>query len=124
MRRIIIGLSIVSLMHVFPNVYCQSDATMAFIRGQENFKNYIIKYVEYPGYAREMGIEGTVVIAFQVNKKGCIDSLQVLNSPHEILSNASIKAVKKTKCKWTPGMNKGKPVDVWLTIPIYFKLQE
>jgi protein TonB len=70
---------------------------------------------------RRIGKEGEVIIEFIVNKDGDVESAKVLQSVIEPLDEICLNAVKELK--FTPGMQRGKPVKVKMKIPINFKLK-
>jgi len=74
----------------------------------------------YPELARNMGIEGQVVMLIHIGKNGKVDDTKIIKSIPE-LDDAAISTVKKVKFK--PAEYKGKPVAVWVRFPINFKLQ-
>jgi len=76
--------------------------------------------VIYPGEAKEKGIEGKVFLRVKINEKGEVDSIAIIKGAHELLDQAAIEAVKKTK--FTPGEQRGKKVKVEISVPIMFKL--
>ncbi len=80
----------------------------------------IKRNIEYPISERAAGIQGKVVIRVVVDDMGNISSYQVLKSPSKKLAKAAYKAIKSVK--WVPAKQNGKPISVWVTIPIYFKL--
>jgi protein TonB len=77
--------------------------------------------IVYPKPAREMRIEGTVIVNFIVGKDGTISDITVLRSPHKLLSDEAIRAFKLMP-KWVPGKQKGEAVNVSYTQPIFFQL--
>lgn len=80
--------------------------------------------VIYPEADQEAGREGTVVVQAFVDKNGNVsDTTAILQSPgFQGLENAAIEALKKTKFK--PAMQEEKPVGVYITIPVLFKLDK
>ena len=77
--------------------------------------------IYYPEIVRRIGKEGEVIIEFIVNKDGDVESAKVLQSVIEPLDEICLNAVKELK--FTPGMQRGKPVKVKMKIPINFKLK-
>jgi len=76
---------------------------------------------KYPESARRAGIEGDVIIKVLVNIDGSIlDARIFLSSGFEELDNAALKASKKAK--FESAVQFGRPVKVWVSIPIKFKL--
>lgn len=81
----------------------------------------IMKNVVYPEIAKETGTQGKVFVRFIVNKLGKVDNVQVVRSVDPSLDKEAIRAVKLLK-GWTPGKQRGKPVNVSFTVPINFRL--
>ncbi|NUQ80088.1 MAG: energy transducer TonB [Bacteroidetes bacterium] len=81
----------------------------------------IQKAIVYPEIAKRAGIEGTVVIRAAINEKGDVIKAVVAKGIGAGCDEAATEAVMKAKFK--PGSQRGKPVKVWLTIPVRFKLK-
>lgn len=79
------------------------------------------KLVKYPEMARRAGIEGRVTIQFVVSETGEIENPVVMRGIGGGCDEAALEAVKKAK--FTPGMQRGRPVRVQFSLPIYFRLQ-
>lgn len=80
----------------------------------------LYKYLKYPEIARKAGIEGRVILEFIVDEKGKVSNIKVLRSVGGGLDEAAIDALKKVK--FSPGMQRGRPVKVRYTLPVTFKL--
>lgn len=80
----------------------------------------IKKRIGYPPTAKEAGIEGVVVMRILVDANGNYVKHIVMQSPHPLLTKAVEKEVKNLK--FTPGIQAGRPIKVWVTIPFRFKL--
>jgi periplasmic protein TonB len=72
----------------------------------------------YPPVLQRSGVGGTVVLKFVVEPSGSVDlaSVQVLESPHEQLNDASIRAIENLRFR--PGRFHGQNVRVWIQMPI------
>lgn len=80
----------------------------------------LYKYLKYPEIARKAGIEGRVILEFIVDEKGKVSNIKVLRSVGGGLDEAAIEALKKVR--FSPGMQRGRPVKVRYTLPVTFKL--
>lgn len=78
--------------------------------------------VEYPEFARKAGLEGRVIVRFVVDENGNVTNPTVTSGVHELLNKAAIEAVKDQKFK--PGMQRGKPVKVRMSLPVTFRLED
>lgn len=76
--------------------------------------------LKYPSEAKKAGIQGKVVMKILISNTGEVIVVEVIKSIPE-LDAAAVDAVKKIKFR--PGKYKGKPVEVWMRIPINFGLE-
>jgi len=95
---------------------------MAFDKNPEpvNGWNSLLEDLIYPEAARKNRIEGIVRILAKIDINGNVLTTQVIQSL-EGCDQAAIEAITKTK--WIPGEKKGVPVEVFVTIPVAFKLK-
>lgn len=78
--------------------------------------------LRYPDMARRAGIEGRVIIQFVVDEQGRVQSPQVVRSAGAGgLDEAAVAAI--SQMRFTPGMQRGRPVRVQMTQPVIFRLQ-
>jgi TonB family protein len=75
---------------------------------------------EYPEQARKDEVEGKVVIEIIVNSAGDEDGDRVV-TPNSVFDDAALLAVRQWKYK--PALKAGKPVKVYLTVSVEFKLK-
>ena len=74
---------------------------------------------EYPGLARDAGVEGTVLLWALVDRDGSVREVQVKRSV-PLLDEAASAAV--ARWRFTPALAGGRPVRVWIAIPVRFSL--
>lgn len=83
---------------------------------------YLNARISYPEAARESGIEGTVVIRFLVGPQGNLSDIQLVGSdPGGGLGEEALRVVRSMP-RWIPGRQNGRPVSVWFTLPVSFRL--
>lgn len=80
------------------------------------------KLVQYPKLAKEAGVEGRVVIKALIDKSGKVRKTLVEYTDNSLLNQAALDAIKNYK-NFTPAIQNNKPVMVWVSIPIRFKLR-
>lgn len=73
----------------------------------------------YPEIARKAGLTGKVFLKFLVGKDGRVSNVQVLRG-QEIFRQAAVDAIMQFRFK--PARQNDKPVAVWMTQPISFRL--
>lgn len=78
------------------------------------------RHVRYPEIARKAGIEGRVVVQFVIDEQGNVVNPFVVRGIGGGCDEAAIEAVKRVR--FTPGMQRGRPVKVQYTIPVQFRL--
>jgi protein TonB len=96
---------------------CADKKLMEFLYGN----------LQYPSIARENNIQGTVVIAFVVEKDGSISQIKVVRDIGGQCGEEALRVVnlmKKEAAKWTPGKQRGFPVRVMFNLPIRFLLKD
>ena len=83
--------------------------------------DFIYKNIVYPEVAKTNGVEGRVIMKFMVGEDGSISKAQVLRDPGAGCGKEAVRVVNMMP-KWRPGIQRGKPVKVWFTLPVSFKL--
>jgi protein TonB len=77
--------------------------------------------INYPDVARQAGIEGKVIIQFVVNEKGEVENPRVIRGIGGGCDEEAIRVIKQAKFK--PGKQRGQPVRVQYSLPVFFKLK-
>ena len=76
----------------------------------------------YPEIAQEAGIEGVVIVQAFIDAKGRVKETLILKGvPNTGLDEAAMKAIRKTRFR--PAKQRERPVGVWISIPVNFKLK-
>lgn len=76
--------------------------------------------INYPEMARKAGVEGRVIVQFEVTKEGNVANPRVLQGIGAGCDKEALRVVKEAKFK--PGKQRGKPVRVKMSLPITFSL--
>ncbi len=90
--------------------------------GVENFMQYVQENIMYPETVTESSIDNRVIIQFIVDKEGSVKNVEILRGIHPAFDEEAVRVVISSP-KWEPGMEKGNPVDVQVTIPVKFILK-
>ncbi len=85
--------------------------------------SYLNKNLKYPADAKQFKFEGKVIVKFYIDVDGSVKEPVILKDG--VGGGADIESIRLVKSmpKWTPGTQLGKPVKVYYTLPITFKLQ-
>jgi protein TonB len=76
--------------------------------------------ITYPQAAKDIGVTGKVIVRVLVGPDGKYVKHMILRSPHNLLVAEVEKHLKSLE--FTPGIQAGKPVKCWVTIPFSFNL--
>lgn len=99
-----------------------ADEMPSYSGGVKALNKFIKENLGYPKQAVKNKREGSVIVKFIVEKNGSIkDPFVVKDNVGFGCAEEALKLVKKMP-KWWPGKQNGKPVRVYYTLPIYFKL--
>lgn len=75
---------------------------------------------EYPEAARRAGLEGTVWLRTWIDKEGYVVKAEIHQSNAEIFNQPALHAIMQWE--FTPAMQGGHPICVWVSIMMEFKL--
>jgi protein TonB len=106
-----------------------TTATFVFVEkqpepvgGLKAFYETISRKIKYPNQARRQGAEGKVTIEFVVNRKGAIADMKVIGGIGAGCDEEAMRVIALSK--WEAGKQRGKPVNVRISMPIYFRLSQ
>ena len=83
---------------------------------------FVYSNIKYPSKARELGIEGMVIVQFVVEKDGSISNVRSRRGICKEMKDECLRIVNSMPA-WSPGYQKGKPVRVQFNLPVKFKLE-
>jgi protein TonB len=81
----------------------------------------IRRNVRYPDMARNAGVEGMVVVQFVVDDEGAVRDAIVLKGIGAGCDEEALRVIRQTR--FLPGRQRGKIVNVKMSIPIRFRLR-
>jgi protein TonB len=89
--------------------------------GERGLLEFIGANLRYPAIAQENNIQGRVIVKFCVTSKGGVDLVSIYKGVDPELDAEAIRVVKLLPL-FKPGKQGGKPVPVWFSVPINFKI--
>ncbi|MFK5974063.1 MAG: energy transducer TonB [Flavobacteriaceae bacterium] len=119
-EEISVPFSIIENVPIFPGCEKKKGNDKRKACFQKKIQEHIIKEFKYPQIAAEMGIQGRVYVHFIIDTKGSITSVRA-RGPDAGLEKEGVRIVSSLP-KMTPGMQRGRAVQVPYSIPISFKL--
>lgn len=90
------------------------------IGGLAGFYKQLGKSLNYPDRAKRFQAEGKVIVEFVVDQLGNPINVKVIKGIGYGCDEEAMRVL--SKAKWEPGKQRGKPVPVKMTLPIYFRL--
>jgi len=103
-------------------ILMSAEVMPEFPGGFGEFSKYLQKNVEYPDLAMETNTQGKVYVKFLVRKDGSTDQVSIIRGIGAGCDEEAVRVIKSVP-KWSPGMQMGKPVNVWYTLPVNFQLE-
>jgi TonB family protein len=93
----------------------------------KKLNEYITKFLDYPEYAKEKGIQGTCNVSFVITESGLVTNVKVIKGINAEMDANAVKVIEKMNQyfydePWVPGYHDGKNVATKMVIPIKFAL--
>lgn len=107
-----------------PNkIFTSVEQNPEFPGGEAAFGKYLQKNMRYPAVAKENNVQGKVFLQFVVEKDGSITDIKVVRGIGSGCDDEAMRVLKNSP-HWKPGIQNGRAVRVYYTIPISFTLQQ
>lgn len=87
----------------------------------EEFRKWVQKRVIYPQEAQDNGISGRVYLTFVIERDGSVSNVKVVRGVDPLINKEAEKAIAASP-KWSPGLQRGRPVRVRFSIFLNFTL--
>ncbi len=87
-----------------------------------NVNQFLAQNLRYPEEAKKNGIQGRVAVKFVVTATGHLKGVSVAGTRQQPLLDEEAIRVVSSMPPWQPGTQNGKPVNVYYTLPVIFKL--
>lgn len=89
--------------------------------GMDGWNQYLAENLKYPAQARQMGIEGTVILVFVINTDGSVSNVEILRGIGGGCDEEALRVVQNSP-DWKPATQQGRAVNSRMRLPIRFKL--
>ena len=83
---------------------------------------YLTENLKYPADAVDKKIEGRVTVRFVVDYTGRVKDVTLVKGVNDLLDAEALRVVQ-TMPRWKPGKHMGSFKDVYMTLPVSFRLQ-
>jgi TonB family protein len=85
-------------------------------------QQYLTANIEYPEEAQRCSSEGTEVIKFNVNARGEVTDIDIVNGVCPEIDKELVRVLESTNGMWKPGIKDGIPVSMEQEVSIVFSL--
>lgn len=89
--------------------------------GEEGVRQYLSDVLIYPEIAYENGIQGNIIVSFNINEDGSVGDVRIVKGI-DLLNKEAIRVVSAMP-KWKPATKNGQPVKTKWFVPVNFRLQ-
>lgn len=93
-----------------------------FPGGADSMEKFIAANLVYPAKAKEMNLQGAVLVEFIVDTSGRVSNVRVIKGIGSGCDQEARRVVRMMP-KWSPGKQKGEPVRVAYKLIIRFQLE-
>ena len=92
-----------------------------FLGGEGRLNCMLSSFIHYPDSARSMGICGTVIVHFCVEKDGTVKVAEATQKVHPMLDAEAVHGVKCTSGLWRPDRILDTKRRHWFNVPVRFQ---
>lgn len=93
------------------------------VSGENGWNYYMAKNAKYPANDRSAGIEGTVIVGFEVHEDGSLHNIEILRGIGGECDQEVVRLVAEGP-NWEPGMINGQAVKTRMSLPVRFVLSK
>ncbi len=102
-------------------IFLNPEEMPEFPGGENALQKFIADSLEYPEIFNDVIFSGKIHVMFLVTKTGEINDIHAVGGGNPILCKEAVRVVSMFP-NFNPGKYKGKPVNVYYTIPIDFEI--
>ena len=88
-----------------------------------DIQSYLRENLNYPADAKRNNVQGRVIVKFIINEDGKVSNATIVRGIGGECDEEAKRVVMHMPA-WKPGKQDGKPVKVYYTLPILFKLDK
>ena len=104
-------------------IFMVVEESPKYIGGDEARIKFLQNNIQYPEKAREVGISGTIIVTFVVEKDGSLTDIRILRGIGGGCDEEAVRVIKLMP-NWNPGKQRGKAVRVQFNMPVKFTLED
>lgn len=102
-------------------IYNVAQQMPQFPGGDAEMLKYIRDNINYSSlFLDSHDLLSIVTVRFAVMIDGSISRISIIKSPDKLLSEEAVRVIESMP-KWIPGMQDGKPVNIYYHVPVIFR---
>ena len=105
------------------DVFTSVEENPEFSGGVKEMYKFIAQNLRYPAAAQRANVQGKVFVKFIVRKDGFASDFSILKGIGFGCDEETVRVLSLLP-QWKPGKQKGKPVNVYFTMPVSFILED
>lgn len=118
-----IPFAVVESVPVFPGCESMTDNAQRKACFQQQLLQFVSENFEYPEKARQLKIQGRIIVEFVVEKSGEVSNIKILRSVDPWLDEEALKVIKSLP-RIQPAKQRGAPVRMSFVVPLKIELNE
>jgi TonB family protein len=91
------------------------------VGGRDAWHSYVAKNIKYPANDRKAGIQGVVVVTFQITPQGKVDAVELLRGIGGESDQEAMRVISEAP-DWIPARQNGQPIAARMRVPILFRM--
>lgn len=103
-----------------PEIFTVVEIMPIPVGGYKSFYAQLSKAIKYPRQAQRNNTQGKVFVEFIIDQLGNVTDLKIAKGIGNGCDEEAMRVLSQTH--WQPGKQRGKPVNVRMTLPFTFKL--
>ncbi|MBL7870327.1 MAG: energy transducer TonB [Cyclobacteriaceae bacterium] len=103
-----------------PIIFISPEIMPVPMGGYKSFYEQLSKSIKYPRQAQRNQVQGKVFVEFIIDQHGNVTDLKIAKGIGYGCDEEAMRVLLQTQ--WKPGKQRGIPVKVRMTLPLYFKL--
>lgn len=105
-----------------PEIFTFVEQMPEFPGGVQEMYKYLSRNIRYPAIARENNITGRVIVRFVVDEAGKVSNVEVVKGIGGGCDEEARRVIAGMP-PWRAGKQNGRPVKVYYTMPVIFRLE-
>jgi len=91
------------------------------VGGRDAWHSFVARNIKYPANDRKEGIQGIVVVTFQITEEGKVNEVELLRGIGGESDQEALRVISEAP-DWIPARQNGQPIAARMRVPILFRM--